>query len=167
MSEKIWDLGGNEHLYITVEERGVYIQTEYAEQQVDVSIEDVQTISEVIEHLKTFMSKPIDSIKRSEIPTVEDIRLRLKEKLERDNEELDRLVKHYTLKITEVMRKQEPTDDLTYFLHCDPLNTAVLDRLAEDLLCRGWVLQYEENPLYPHSSPYEVTLRWKPMNEEK
>ena len=132
-----------------------------------MTVNGVEVVSEIIEHLKTFMSKPLDPIKRSEIPTVEEIRLKLKEKLERDNEAVDKLVKHYTLKITEVMRKQEPTDDLTYFLHCDRLNTAVLGRLADNLLCYGWVLQYEENPV-PSCRPIrKMTLRWKPMNEEK
>lgn len=169
MSEKIWDLGGSEHLYITVEDHAVYIQTEFGDQQVDVSIEGIQTVSEIIEHLKTFMSKPLDTIKRSEIPTVEDIRVRLQERLERDNEAVDKLVKHYTHKITEVMRKQEPHDNLTYSLDCDPLSMPVLARLSDSLVERGWVLQYKENPLYPHSAPYAMTLQWKPRptKEEK
>lgn len=166
MSEKTWEVYGHA---ISIDVQGGRVQFTLVDghmgREMSMTVNGVEVVSEIIEHLKTFMSKPLDPIKRSEIPTVEEIRLRLKEKLERDNEDLDRLVKHYTLKIAEVMRKQEPTDDLTYFLHCDPLYTAVLGRLADNLLDRGWVLQYEENTLYPHSCPYEMTLRWKPMNE--
>ena len=170
MSMKSWKYDGDV-LEIFAEDDNVRIivRDRYEGAVASIILRGVEPISEIIEHLKTFLSKPLDPIKRSEIPTVDDIRARLQERRERDNEAVDKLVKHYILKITEVMRKQEPHDNLTYSLDCDPLSMPVLARLSDSLVERGWVLQYKENPLYPHSAPYAMTLQWKPRptKEEK
>lgn len=164
MSEKIWTSGDEDKIEISVDSDTVHITVRdmYEGQVAGIYLRGVEPISEIIEHLKTFISKPFDPIKRSEIPTVDDMLLKLQEQDQRQEEQTDKLVKHYTLKITDAMRKQVPNKDLKYMLESDPVPKDVLTRLSNDLRIKGWVLQTTNNHLYPASSPYEMILTWTP-----